>query len=159
MPRSCTQCRRKKLKCSRETPCSNCMRSQHATCTYVAQSSSASASASTAASVVVGAGTGPPLPDTRTTTAAHVDELQKRIRRLEVQLAHARQGRVLGEEQEKEKEHQHPSQEASTTTTSRLGGSFHFHLDAPSTVISRGVTHKARLFGQSHWINTISLVR
>jgi hypothetical protein len=49
-----------------------------------------------------------------------------------------------------------------TTTTSRLGGTFHFHRDirrfGQPQEISHSVTHKARLFGQSHWINGISLV-
>jgi hypothetical protein len=49
------------------------------------------------------------------------------------------------------------------TISSNLGGTFHFHHQGssvqPSRAITHGVTHKKRLFGQSHWLNTASLVR
>ncbi|KAM5457734.1 hypothetical protein McanCB49686_002719 [Microsporum canis] len=47
------------------------------------------------------------------------------------------------------------------TTSSRIGGTFYIHrepsLSDESTAIPRSITHKARSFGQSHWINMISL--
>jgi hypothetical protein len=50
------------------------------------------------------------------------------------------------------------------TTTSRLGGTFHVHCESDSSgqplSIARSITHKSRLFGQSHWeVNGILLVR
>lgn len=47
------------------------------------------------------------------------------------------------------------------TTTSRLAGTFHIHrstLFGQAYVFSRGIMHKTRMFGQSHWINGIALV-
>ena len=48
------------------------------------------------------------------------------------------------------------------TDNSYITGAFHVHQEArfpgDASVISRGVTHKARLFGQSHWINGITVV-
>ena len=47
--------------------------------------------------------------------------------------------------------------------TSSLGGTFHAHRDPRtsnhSQGITRNVTHKTRLFGQSHWINTVTLIQ
>lgn len=48
------------------------------------------------------------------------------------------------------------------TSTSSIGGTFHVHRENRSLgqrqVISRSVTHKARTFGQSHWVNIFPLV-
>lgn len=48
------------------------------------------------------------------------------------------------------------------TSTRNIAGSFHFHAEhraanQPQAVI-RSATHKTRLLGQSHWINTVGLV-
>ena len=50
------------------------------------------------------------------------------------------------------------------TTSSRLGGTFHIHCESGSfgepQAIARSITHKTRLFGQSHWfVNGVLLVR
>ncbi|OGE56308.1 hypothetical protein PENARI_c003G02725 [Penicillium arizonense] len=51
------------------------------------------------------------------------------------------------------------------TTTSQLAGTFHVHNEnlpsnhGESQVISRTFWHKTRLYGQSHWIGGISLLR
>ena len=37
--RSCTLCRRRKIKCNRETPCNNCLRSKNTICEYAKSSS------------------------------------------------------------------------------------------------------------------------
>jgi Fungal Zn(2)-Cys(6) binuclear cluster domain len=37
LPRSCTLCRKRKLRCNRETPCGNCLRSRNGTCVYESQ--------------------------------------------------------------------------------------------------------------------------
>ena len=45
------------------------------------------------------------------------------------------------------------------TTTSCIGGTFYLHREnAQPQAITRGITHKTRQFGQSHWINVIVLV-
>lgn len=45
------------------------------------------------------------------------------------------------------------------TTTSSLGGTFHLHREnrtlGQPEAITRSVSHKTRMFGQSHWINPL----
>lgn len=53
--------------------------------------------------------------------------------------------------------------EDTVTTSTRLAGTFHVHNEssecgAGRDGIPRSVTHKTRVFGQSHWINGIVLV-
>lgn len=54
--------------------------------------------------------------------------------------------------------------EDTVTTSTKLGGTFHVHNESsecgtgPVGGIPRSVTHKTRVFGQSHWINGIVLV-
>lgn len=48
------------------------------------------------------------------------------------------------------------------TRSSRMGGTFHIHGDnrlrGQPQLIPRNLTHKTRLFGQSHWMNPFVLV-
>lgn len=54
--------------------------------------------------------------------------------------------------------------ENTLTTSTRVGGTFHVHNESSECGtgrdggIPRSVTHKTRVFGQSHWINGIVLV-
>lgn len=54
--------------------------------------------------------------------------------------------------------------ETMVTTSTKLGGTFHVHNESSECGIGRdggiprSVTHKTRVFGQSHWINGIVLV-
>jgi hypothetical protein len=49
------------------------------------------------------------------------------------------------------------------TTASRIGGTYHVHcekLPGHNESVARGITHKSRLFGQSHWeVNVVLMVR
>lgn len=49
------------------------------------------------------------------------------------------------------------------TTASRIGGTYHVHcekLPGQDESVARGITHKSRLFGQSHWeVNVVLMVR
>ena len=48
------------------------------------------------------------------------------------------------------------------TTTSHIGGTYHVHyerLPGQNESVARGITHKSRLFGQSHWeVNVVLMV-
>lgn len=48
------------------------------------------------------------------------------------------------------------------TKTRNIAGNFHFHTEHRVTsqphAAVRSVTHKTRLFGQSHWVNAVGLV-
>lgn len=50
-----------------------------------------------------------------------------------------------------------------STTTSRIAGTFHVQEEVPADghipTNSRTIMHKTRVFGQSHWMNGIALVR
>ncbi|RHZ58376.1 fungal specific transcription factor domain-containing protein [Aspergillus thermomutatus] len=84
---------------------------------------------------------------TSQTSAQEVESLRTRIRELEEQLsraAHAIQPSASTPDSNIE------------TTSSRLSGIFHVHREV-GQVKTRSVTHKRRLFGQSHWYNTIIL--
>jgi hypothetical protein len=92
-----------------------------------------------------------------------VEVLEDRIKQLESQL---RQQSL----QEKLATHLASSQyntvnvpsELPTTIASGLGESYFIHGDRNGSsqpmLISRSVSHKTRLFGQSHWINTVVFV-
>lgn len=82
-----------------------------------------------------------------------VESLKSRIRQLEDQLSkvtqRSTQSPVLTS---------NPNIEI-TTTTSNIAGTFSVHYESHQPqVIARSVTHKSRLFGQSHWINGAILV-
>jgi len=48
------------------------------------------------------------------------------------------------------------------TQTVNVSGNFYFHSEHRLTsgpgAVTRSVTHKTRLFGQSHWVNSFALV-
>jgi hypothetical protein len=48
------------------------------------------------------------------------------------------------------------------TKTLHFAGNFYFHTehreDGARQAIARSVTHKTRMFGQSHWVNSLGLV-
>ncbi len=49
------------------------------------------------------------------------------------------------------------------TKTLRFAGNFYLHTEhkegGDRQSFTRAVTHKTRMFGQSHWVNTIGMVR
>ena len=76
--------------------------------------------------------------------------MKRRIRELEEQLSEATQMSTQSPV---------PTSNSNVeTTTSRVAGTFYVHesrsFDQPQA-ITRSVTHKTRLFGQSHWINGV----
>ena len=81
--------------------------------------------------------------------------MKDRIKELEEQLSRLPNGSSV----------QSPPQTAISsllTESSYLTGALHVHRESrfpgDRSFISRGVTHKARLFGQSHWINGVTVV-
>lgn len=190
IPRSCVMCRRRKIKCNRENPCSNCLRSRTATCIYdnvpspkyrISQSRQTAGNATYRSSVSLpndleSPRSGLTFPSDQTssqidglvglsTDATHTrqqhlardDEsvrLKLRIRELEEQLSNTAltPGRYPWVSPRLNIE----------TTASHIGGTYHVHcekLPGQNESIARGITHKSRLFGQSHWeVNVILMV-
>ncbi|KAK0384093.1 hypothetical protein NLU13_8182 [Sarocladium strictum] len=191
---SCTLCRRRKIRCNRETPCSNCLRSRSEACVYVNEGANNHAhhpsssrrtpisgptldsarnstvidsTSSTTSSTTVPSRSSNSLP-TRSTgpstpsgqSSSQDDEsirLKLRIQQLEEQLSKS--------DLETNRSTVSTPYSSVETASSRLGGTFHLHLERaslgqPTAGIARGVTHKTRLFGSSHWATSgVPLVR
>ncbi|KAK7991020.1 hypothetical protein PG990_015300 [Apiospora arundinis] len=177
---SCALCRKRKVRCDRQTPCSNCVRSRNENCVYendrprnhvvdsglraptlITNSASRSSSRPTippygvdSRTVSSSAPTTPP--STSGPDEANLEQMKLRIKHLEEQLETV----VL-------KPDRSPVPIANSqiqTTSSRFGGTFHVHCgNDPSNQshgIARSVSHKNRLFGQSHWaVNGVLQVR
>ena len=193
--RSCSLCRRRKIRCNREIPCSNCVRSKTETCVYdnlssqhpqqrlshgqaiehglsqepreprfsvpIDRDSSISRASTTPShtskSFAVCSTSVSALPSQ--STSEDVESLKSRIRQLEVQLSEKTQKSNLSSSP-----NSNPNVETITSrvASSHITGTFHVlnqsHLPGQGQTITRGVAHKTRLFGQSHWVNGIALV-
>lgn len=179
-------CRKRKIKCNRETPCSNCVRSRTATCVYENVSStnpcvsqvqqtvpdlghiskhsmpfdgrsdtSRSNSHSSLSSPRIDVNLPADASQHLLTHDPESSRLKLRIQELEDQLSRIKFGIV-------QSPLEIPRLEIETTA-SRIGGTYHLHsekLPIQNEIIARGITHKSRLFGQSHWeVNVILMVR
>ncbi|KAK3381478.1 hypothetical protein B0H63DRAFT_475812 [Podospora didyma] len=164
---SCSLCRRRKIRCNRESPCSNCVRSGVEHCVYDNNNPPPLARPRTQAPGPVAGplptlAAGPPSSTTALSTAiprhsprslaasstastlaasGDVDGLTRRIKQLEDQLSKVAPTSAPS-----------PNPNGIETTTSRIGGIIHVHREQG---ISRSISHKKRLFGQSHWINAV----
>ncbi|KAL6165850.1 hypothetical protein ACJQWK_09066 [Exserohilum turcicum] len=177
---SCALCRKRKIRCNRETPCSNCIRSKTEACVYETQVPSeqrlgahpiapiqprrdkkgptnASSIHSEDTGGVVSSFATPQTNDSQH-SALELETLRNRITELEDKLSQA-SGAASSVY----------SPAASTPVSTRSVqtiSSFACTLDVledartPSGVaISRSVAHKNRVFGQSHWMNGIVMFR
>ncbi|PGH07654.1 hypothetical protein GX51_01663 [Blastomyces parvus] len=176
---SCVLCRRRKIRCNRQTPCSNCVRSKNSSCIYendlaptprrnlapsqksqqpnhsapVAESSvfvNGSMSPDRPVSPIVSSSTTPFT--TPSQLSYEVGYLKNRVKQLEERLSQVNPKATAS-----------PGSTATSTlnietTSSSLVGTFSVHHEScPSgetPAINRGLLHKTRLFGQSHWGNT-----
>ncbi|USP81341.1 hypothetical protein yc1106_08615 [Curvularia clavata] len=191
---SCLLCRKRKIRCNQESPCSNCLRAKNENCVYESHNhpvpfsrtrltqaqttlaprhketvllgappgnsasttsrsslpnhaSSSQATSSTAAST-------PPIQIS--TPDAESLRLKLRIRDLEEQLS-----KLTSTPANTSSETPHWNIQ---TLNSTISGTFHVHCEGSSLgqqqSIARSVTHKTRLFGQSHWaVNGVLLIR
>lgn len=229
MSRACLACRRRKTRCNREAPCSNCVRSRgNEACVYeegplrprlarhehspsvrghegnsppsqevllpsprASTTSSAPAFSQLAvppeSTVPSSIGNADSMPthdiaflrsrvkylEDKIEKASHapaiasstLPSMQLRIRQLEEQLCKASPSSVSTCPSSV-----HTSATDIETRTSQIGGTFHIHHPSSSVTearaeagavhkaqaISRNISHKTRLFGQSHWVNTIA---
>ncbi|CAG8983716.1 hypothetical protein HYALB_00006285 [Hymenoscyphus albidus] len=186
---SCSLRRRRKIRCNRERPCSNCIRSRSGSCTYESQNpnplppnipqTQRSSSSShptqtevsdTANSDQVSATSRRSLPSLGVTSSAttpssfsHQPSIGE-VDALKLKIQYL-------EDKLSEANLVSTPFQASTSNTnltevakSRLGGTYYVHYDnalpgQPQSV-ARSLTHKTRLLGQSHWeVNGICLIR
>jgi hypothetical protein len=194
--RSCSVCRRRKTRCNRQSPCSNCVRSRRkeacvydeepqpgrprprsalpGRCQNPTQSLQAPNGGVPTAFAATSTSTAPPTSRYSSTSVAgdapasspvaettrlpppdHIGLMRNRIRHLEEHLSKATQER-------------NPTTITNPfsdieATSSRLAGTFHVHSEIPSEIpstifggsalMSRSISHKTRLLGQSHWVN------
>ncbi|KAJ5110451.1 hypothetical protein N7532_000986 [Penicillium argentinense] len=182
-PVACELCRRRKIKCNREAPCSNCRRSKNATCIYKelsppptlrnrdAQRSSMVVNVSNPgencfAVQVDGQSTSgsartvsshPPM------STAPSSMISTPMSHSSIQETESLRSRISELEQQLSASRQQsvvntPSPHYNiSTTTSHIAGTFHVHQESATAgqppAISRTIMHKTRVFGQSHWMN------
>ncbi|KJZ70874.1 hypothetical protein HIM_09739 [Hirsutella minnesotensis 3608] len=185
---SCSLCRRRKIRCNRESPCNNCIRSNNQDCSYdnpkgltVAVNSPVrhtqrgnsqlapkppedAYKAGEAEKSGVGSadrqylspaeGTAGSLNTSKQTedSGPESQRLKRRIKELEEQLADVTK---------KSKTSPEPKPVCNIETVSSwLSGTFHVHHDESNRSVARGISHKTRFFGQSHWgVNAVLLIR
>lgn len=177
---SCALCRRKKIRCNRETPCSNCIRFKTESCTYETQISREPRSCTQRPISIqprhdtTGSTTTANVPsrlslqdessstNTRTDGSSHaafeLEAMRARITELEDELARANSRAsspysVVAST---------PVSTYSVRTVSCLASTIDVlqEIRAPGgAAIARGIVHKNRLFGQSHWMNGFIIVR
>ncbi|KAI1084576.1 hypothetical protein F5B20DRAFT_591586 [Whalleya microplaca] len=170
---SCSSCRKRKIRCNRELPCSNCIRSRHQTCVYddssaqpprqhQRQDQSSRASSTSARSTV---SSHPP-----SSLVAGPTNVSSVATQPSPRDAEAIQGKAKQLEEDVPKAVPRPVRSHFSTpgsnvetTTSHLGGILFIHhegnLEDQPQAIARSVTHKTRLFGQTHWMNIVSLIQ
>lgn len=190
--RSCTLCRKHKIRCNREIPCNNCVRTKKETCTYDNQppqlpprklgdpkTGSGHGSSGDHQAYPDGLNQNPNTPSpslapshirepstvsstlavsSNNSLPAHyvanldVGTLQKRIKELEEQLSKAIEPATslesgLGQ-----------STAGNATYLANIHSKYESRLFGSIHIINRGLVHKNRLHGQSHWSNGIAHV-
>ncbi|KAI2617484.1 putative C6 transcription factor [Hypoxylon sp. NC1633] len=191
-PVSCVLCRRRKIRCNRESPCSNCVKSKSGNCVYenhisnplfqppretsdlgrlipahqefhhstpIPTNSACTAATSAVLSHLSRSPPTAPSLTTESTRTSHqssldLEYLRSRVRQLEEQLSRANRGSSQSSA---------PTPASNIETiSSKISGTFYIHHEdgsnGQSQAISRSVTHKTRVFGQSHWITGLSLI-
>lgn len=167
---SCILCRKRKTRCNRERPCSTCKRSRTGNCVYEEPSPSPSSprhypTPESQGPIRLGGVSSSSSHPSQTQATSWSDaskssenlgqdhetaRLKHRIRQLEDQLAHAVPEPVHG-----------PAPDSNYTTCFGLAGrTFRLHykrgaLEQPEP-IAHNLSHKSRLFGQSHWVVSIA---
>lgn len=177
---SCVLCRRRKIRCNREMPCSNCMRSKTGSCVYETQLSLDQRLEKRALACnqpqrdlpepIVG----PTMPSRVSTTnnlssrdqptdgsnyaAFELEAMRTRITELEDKLSRASSSVTHSPFSDSAST---PASTHSVRTVSYLATTVDVLEDtrSPNGIsISRGVAHKNRVFGQSHWMNGFIMV-
>lgn len=186
--RACILCRKRKIKCNREFPCNNCIRSRTGDCVYEARPVETSelpggAPANTTSDARQWQSHQQPIlpsPYPQSSTAKanfgsqHSSPNSTQSSQLSKSSHEDEAKRLRSRIRELEDQLSRVSIESSSssplatvsssieTTTSKLGGVFHVQCDTPigngGPMIARSMMHKTRMFGQSHWCVTAVLL-
>ena len=170
--RSCSLCRRRKLRCNRETPCGNCVRSKNATCVYENQPSErtqqrfdedSAGGPGEVRNPAIERGSSSSRPSTvishlksgrssvAGSTSASTFTGQTSSSEIE-----SLKSRIRDLEDQLSTSAQTNSEHPITLTSSLR--SLDSRLFGRSAIVNRAILHKSRLFGQSHWLNGVALV-
>ena len=180
MHSSCALCRRKKIRCNRETPCSNCIRSKTESCTYETQilteprlctqrptliqprhdttGSTIPINGPPRLSLQAGSCFTNPRTDGSSHAAFELEAMRARITELEDKLARANSS--VGSPYSAATST--PVSTHSVRTVTCLASTIDVLQETRTpggAAISRAIAHKNRLFGQSHWMNGFIIVR
>lgn len=169
---SCALCRKRKIRCNRETPCSNCIRSKTISCTYETQISPGPSlctrptfiqprrdpiKAPSRLSLRSEYSPTDTHTDVTSNAAFELEALRARITELEDKLARANSvtsspcSTAIST----------PILTHSVRTISCLANTIDVLQETRKSggvAISRAIAHKNRLFGQSHWMNCFIIV-
>ncbi|RBR15679.1 hypothetical protein FVER53590_13336 [Fusarium verticillioides] len=182
---SCNLCRKRKMRCNRGSPCSNCMRARKGECVYenpppaerstasqdhvaeIAGDFNAFLSLPTPEDLVASANSGLPGVSTgaaSSSTGAPTPVSQSSVQELDMLRNRVRQLESQLSSNTSTPLQSHVSTPASTldTSTSRLGGTFHLHSQKQhvgALATPRAISHKSRFFGRSHFVCGLPLLR
>lgn len=165
---ACEKCRRRKIKCDRNTPCDQCIRSKSDTCTYLADDNTAPtwmnygvnmghmANSSTTSSAMTHQS---PSSTANISAAGALDSLADEFPTAgnssstnDLDKERASTVRALSDQQHHSR--RVPLDPANTESGEPALGSLPDYTALPT----KGIYSKARLFGQSHWMNSIEQV-
>ncbi|PWY93415.1 hypothetical protein BO94DRAFT_486478 [Aspergillus sclerotioniger CBS 115572] len=177
---SCSLCRSRKIRCDRQLPCSNCVRTRNESCVYASQASPVQRIRPGQATDVLNQQpqahtihldrvpnahqppayhnhqsdflvNSPSIISTVSNHSAEVEALKSKIKQLEEQLSRATQP------------HTHSPLSSSKsdieTSTSRITNRLHVQYENNSgrpAAITRGIMNKTRLLGQSYWMSGLA---
>ncbi|KAL6231429.1 hypothetical protein BDW75DRAFT_233616 [Aspergillus navahoensis] len=183
---SCFLCRRRKIRCNRESPCSNCIKSKAEPCVYdsdplprpqqhpgssrtveldlckataerqMLPPDAAASQVPSYASRSIPSSLNDSSSRTSHASVSEVESLKGKIRQLEEQLSRVK---------EPARSPPRPSPDSRIeTSTSQIAGTFHINHERrllhDCQFVSRNlVIHKSRLFGSSHWAQGASMFR
>ena len=165
---SCIQCRQRKVKCDRNTPCGQCIQSRHsATCLYSPGDAPATAvrrvevaNSSATSSNTIGLGSvestinSPTLRfSASSATQLPYSSAPRTLLELGFQNSHPRSGIEDSEERT------HKSEQLSDAVSKLQDDSANVISFSETSPRMRGILSKTRFFGQSHWMAILEEVR
>ncbi|PYI04091.1 hypothetical protein BO78DRAFT_373845 [Aspergillus sclerotiicarbonarius CBS 121057] len=171
---SCNLCRKRKIRCNRQKPCSNCLRARNGACIYGTPQSQPDSSPATHIALDSASRTSRPTLPSHTGSLVNSSSVSTPISQSSAQETELGRMKLKIQQLEEQLAKQappiqsplltHDSNSNIETTSSRLGGTFHVHTERDSLgqpqAIARSIAYKTRLLGQSHWaVNGILLIR
>ncbi|KAF2011581.1 hypothetical protein BU24DRAFT_495735 [Aaosphaeria arxii CBS 175.79] len=162
---SCTSCRKRKVRCNREQPCNHCTKSK-TDCRYeghpaLAQRQSTLSSDTSLPTTAIAGVSNASTPLMRSSSGASSDQvsilelqsLKEKIKQLEQQISRGSSAVAPS-----------PAPSSSHAEILDIGPIGCFTVHGSSVFghpqwLPRSITHKTRLYGQSHWIHTAALFK